>query len=183
MRKFKSRAPFWLTLGLAAILFCGCQSKPAPLSPGVANFKHEIKDCLNKLFEALREPVANKDIPAINAALQKIESPAVKLCRMCPFKIGVLDRHGDGLAMYPPSNGNNLKNYSGYGLVQKAINSKKIQQQRFFLQNGSEIYIICAPLLRNDNLIGLMAIAINSEDANKRWDLTDKAFLALDFND
>ena len=64
----------------------------------------------------------------------------------------------------------------------KAIKSKKIQQQRFFLQDGSELYLICAPLIRQDTLIGLVAIAISSEDAAKRWDLTEKEFLAMDFN-
>jgi hypothetical protein len=64
----------------------------------------------------------------------------------------------------------------------KAINSKKIQQQRFFLQNGSELYIICAPLIREDTVIGLIAIAINSEDAEKKWGLKEKEFMALNFN-
>ncbi len=93
-----------------------------------------------------------------------------------------MDRSGEGLASYPPKSGNNMKNYSSYDVVNKAINTKKIQQQRFYLQDGSELYIICAPLLRNGNLIGLVAIAVNSEDAATKWDLTEKEFLVLNFN-
>lgn len=182
MRKFKSRTLFGLALLAATTLLFGCQAKPAPLSPAAASFKHEIKTCLTNLSTALMEPVANKDLAAINAALEKVESPAVKLCRLCPFQVGVLNRLGETLAIYPPRSGNGTKNYSSYDLITKAIHSKKIQQQRFFLQNGSELYIICAPLVREDNVIGLVAIAVNSVDAAKRWDLKEKEFLVIDFN-
>ena len=181
MSKLASRASFWILLGLAALLVWGCQAKP--LSPGAANFKHEIKHCLNDLSAALQEPVARRDVAAINAALNKVESPALKLCRMCPFQIGILDRCGQALATYPPRPGGTQgKNYSSYFLVSKALNSKKIQQQRFYLQNGNQLYIICAPILKNGNVIGLVALAINSTDAANRWGITDKEFLALDFN-
>jgi hypothetical protein len=180
-RKFRSRAYIWLAL-LAAILFCGCQAEPAPLSPGAATFKHEVKTCINNLSIVLMEPVAKKDVAAINAGLARVESPAVKLCSLCPFQIGVMDQSGEGLAIYPVRSGNNAKNYSSYDLITKAIKNRKIQQQRFFLQNGSEVYIICAPLVRTDKVIGLVAIAVNSEDAANKWGLTEKDFLALNFN-
>jgi hypothetical protein len=66
--------------------------------------------------------------------------------------------------------------------VIKAIKSKKIQQQRFFLQDGSVLYLVCAPLIREDTLIGLVAIAISSVEAEKKWGLQEKEFLAIDFN-
>jgi hypothetical protein len=42
--------------------------------------------------------------------------------------------------------------------------------------------MICVPILRENVVIGLIAIAINSEEAEKRWGLTEKEFLAIDFN-
>lgn len=181
MSKFASRASFWPILGLAALLVWGCQAKP--LSPGAANFKHEIKHCLHDLSAALKEPVARRDVAAINAALDEVESPALKLCRLCPFQVGVLDQFGEALATYPPRPGGTQgKNYSSYGLVSKTLTSKKIQQQRFYLQNGTQLYIICAPIFKNDKLVGLVALALNSADAAKRWGITDKEFLSLDFN-
>jgi hypothetical protein len=167
---------------VSAIFFCGCQAKPEPLSPAAATFKQEIKDCLANLSVALIEPVANKDVVAINVALEKVESPAVKLCRLCPFQIGVLNQIGEILATYPSRSANSRKNYSNYDLVTKVINSKKIQQQRFFLQNGSELYMICGPLVRAGKVIGLVVIAVNSEDAEKRWGFKQKEFTTLDFN-
>jgi hypothetical protein len=182
LRAVKLRAHVGVALLVAAILFCGCQAKPAPLSPEAASFKQAIKDCLHNLSTTLMDPVAKKDLRAITAALEKIESPAVKLCSMCPFQIGVLNKFGEGLAIYPPRAANNKRNYSSYDLVTKALNTKKIQQKRFYLQDGTELYIICAPLVRQGNVIGLVAIAVNSEDAEKRWGITGKDFLALDFN-
>jgi hypothetical protein len=177
------RRSLWLVLlTTAVILLFGCQARQAPLSPGAANFKQEITNCLTSLSASLMDPVVKRDVAGIRAALEKVESPAVKLCRMCPFEIGVTDSSGETLAVYPVTGDGKGKNYSNYELVIKAIKSKKIQQQRFFLQNGSELYLVCAPLIRGETLIGLVAIAISSEDAAKRWDLKEKEFLAIDFN-
>ena len=152
------------------------------MNPGIATFKQELKSCLDNLAVTLMEPVAGKDVVGIKAALENVESPAVKLCRMCPFEIGVLNPSGETLAQYPVKGDDKTKNFSNYELVKKAISSKKIQQQGLFLPDGSKLYLVCAPLIRKDVLIGLVAIAINSEEAKKKWDLKEKEFLALDFN-
>jgi C4-dicarboxylate-specific signal transduction histidine kinase len=152
------------------------------LNPGIATFKQELKSCLDNLDTTLMDPVARKDLAGIKAALENVESPAVKLCRLCPFEIGVLDPSGKILAAYPVKGDGKAKDYSSYDLVKKAISSKRIQQQALFLPEGSKLYLVCAPLVRKDELIGLVAIAISSVEAEKRWNLQEKEFLALDFN-
>ena len=180
---FGDQGRIWpVLLAAAVLLLFGCQAREAPLSPGAATFKKEIKDCLTNLSAALKEPVAKKDLAGITAALEKVESPAVKLCRLCPFEMGVTDQSGATLAVYPVKGDGKGKDYSNYELVKKAIKSKKIQQQRLFLQDGSALYLICAPLTSQETLIGLVAIAISSEEAESRWGLTEKEFLAIDFN-
>ncbi|OGR24022.1 MAG: hypothetical protein A2139_04260 [Desulfobacca sp. RBG_16_60_12] len=180
---FGDKGHRWPVLIIAAvILLFGCQAREAPLSPGAATFKQEVKSCLDNLAATLIEPVAKKDLAGIRAALEKVESPAVKLCRLCPFEIGVLNPSGETLAQYPVKGDGKPKDFSNYDLVKKAISSKKIQQQGLFLPDGSKLYLVCAPLLRQDTLIGLVAIAINSEEARKKWDLKEKEFLAVDFN-
>ncbi len=179
---FGGQACLWSVLLVSAvILFFGCHQEP-PVNPQVATFKQEIKSCLDSIAITLMEPVAKKDVAGVKAALEKVESPAVKLCRMCPFEIGVLDPSGKILSSYPDKGEGKAKDYSSYDLVKKAISSKKIQQQVLFLPDGSKLYLICAPLIRQNQLIGLVAIAISSADAEKRWNLTEKDFLALDFN-
>jgi hypothetical protein len=175
----RTRTLLCATLAGAVMLF-GCQASQPPLSPAAASFKKEVKQCLTTLSASLVEPILKKDLNGIQAKLNEIEPQAVKLCRMCPFNIGVLNRYGETLAVHPPRD--NRSNFSGYNLVIKAINSKKIQQQRFFLQNGSELYIICDPILRDDQVIGLTAIAISAEEAKQRWGLTEKEFMTINFN-
>jgi len=180
---FGDQGRLWpVLLASAVILLFGCQAREAPLSPGAATFKQEIKSCLTNLSASLMEPVAKQDLAGIRTALEKAESPAIKLCRLCPFEIGVTDQSGETLAVYPVKGDGKGKNYSNYELVIKAIKSKKIQQQRFFLPDGSVLYLVCAPLIREDTLVGLVAIAISSVEAEKRWGLQEKEFLAIDFN-
>ena len=168
-------SPRWLLLVGAVLLLFACQTKDP-----TASFKKEVKSILNKLCTTLVEPVSKSDVPGIETALSEIEPQLAKLCRMCPFQVGVLNQHGEILAVHPPTERTN--NFSSYDLVIKVISSKMIQQQRFFLQDGSELYIICAPILRQDKVIGLTGIAISAEEAKSKWGLTEKEFMALNFN-
>jgi len=169
--------PRWLLLVGASLLLFACQSPP--LSPA-DSFKKEVKSILDKLCTTLVEPVSKSDVPGIETALSEIKPQLVKLCPMCPFQVGVLNRHGEILAVHPPTERTN--NFSSYNMVIKVISSKQIQQQKFFLPDGPELYIICAPILRQDKVIGLMGIAISAEEAKSRWGLTEKEFMALNFN-
>ncbi|MFZ0050859.1 MAG: hypothetical protein WAK96_03725 [Desulfobaccales bacterium] len=150
------------------------------MSPGAASFKQEVKDCIARLAAPLAAVVARQDAPAINKTLAMAE-PSIKLCRMCPFQMGVLDQHGDILARYPQKKEGTF-NFSGYGLFDQVLKSHRTSQQRFFLQDGSEIYIIFVPLLHEGQMVGLLGLALDAAEALHRWGLTDKEFLALDFN-
>lgn len=167
----------WLLLVGAVLLLVACQSRT--LSPA-DRFKNEVKSILDKLCTTLAGPVSKSDVPGIETALSEIKPQLVKLCPRCPFQVGVLNEHGKILAVHPPTERTN--NFSSYDLVIKVISSKKIQQQRFFLQDGSELYIICAPILRLDKVIGLIGIAISAAEAKSTWGLTEKEFMALNFN-
>ncbi len=169
-------------LATTALLLIGCQAREAPLSPGAATFKQEMKSFFENLAKTLEEPVANKDLVGITAALEKAESPAANLCRLCPFEMVLLNPSGETLASYPVKGDGKAQNFSNYDVVKKASTRKKVGQQLSFLQYGSEVYIVCAPLIRENILIGLIVVAINAEDAKQRWDLKEKEFLALDFN-
>jgi hypothetical protein len=170
-------SPRWLLLVCAVLLLFACQSRP--LSPA-ASFKKDVKSILDKLCTTLVEPVFKGDVPGIESALSEIEPQFAKMCRMCPFQVGVLNQHGQILVVHPPPERTN--NFSSYDLVIKVISSKMIQQQKFFLQDGPELYVICAPILRQDKVIGLIGIAISAEEAKSKWGLTEKEFMALNFN-
>ena len=173
---------FWVVLlFLLPGLIQACQTQEPPLSPAAAAFKQEIKECTGRLVNPLLGPVLKRDTAAINAALKKTEPEAIKLCRMCPFRVGVLDQNGDTLAVYPPTKNVRLDFYN-YEVVQRALKNRKIAQQRLFLQDGSGLYVICVPLLQDEQLVGMLAIALNAAEAKQRWGLNEKEFLAIDFN-
>jgi len=169
--------PLLLLLGLNY----GCQTKEPPLSPEAAAFKQEVKECIDRVVNPLLEPVVKRDRAAIKATLKKTEPEAIKLCRMCPFRMGVMDKNGDTLAVYPPMKDAHLDFYK-YEVVQQALKTRKIAQQRLFLQDGSGLYVICAPLVREEQVIGILALALSAAEARKRWGLTEKEFLKLNFN-
>ncbi|MEW6387148.1 MAG: hypothetical protein AB1491_06505 [Thermodesulfobacteriota bacterium] len=178
----RPRRRLWPYLAvMAALLSLGCQAQEPPLSPAAALFKKEVKDCVNRLATALIQPVAAGNKAAILATLDKVEPETIKLCRMCPFITAVLNQQGDILATHPPRP-HTTRNFADYKLVIKTINSKRIQQARFYLQNGQQLYIISVPLLQADRVIGIMAIAISAQEAKNRWDVTEKEFMTLDFN-
>jgi hypothetical protein len=180
-RSFHRFRPWWALFGLLAIACLGCQSQEPTLRPGAAEFKKEVQGCIKTLSSALVEPLAQRNIPAINATLEKIEPQAIKLCRMCPFRIGVLNQDGYTLTVYPPKE-DDLANFSSYEVVIQVLKHRKTATQRFFLQDGSQVYIICVPILRDDQVLGLLAVAVSADEAKQRWDMTAQDFLAIDFN-
>ena len=172
----------WVVLLVLLLgLTYGCQTKEPPLSPAAAAFKQEVKECIGRLVKPLMQPIIKRDKAAITEALKKTEPEAIKLCRMCPFRMGVMDKNGDTLAVYPPTKETNLDFYN-YEVVQQALKTRKIAQQRLFLQDGSGLYVICVPLVREEQVIGILAVALSTTEAQKRWGITEKEFLSLDFN-
>ncbi len=158
----------------------GCPAKEAPLSPAAAAFKAEVKDCLTRFSAPLAEPLVKADIPAINTALSKIEPANIKLCRMCPFRIAVLSRVGETVAVYPKIKG--TLDFSNYDAVKEVLKNKKIVAQRLFQQDGSQLYIVCDPLSHQGAVVGILVLSLDAAEAQQRWGITEAEFQALDFN-
>jgi hypothetical protein len=169
-----------LVLLLLALLG-GCQPKEPPLSPAAVAFKKEIQDCLDRLCQGVMGSILQKNVEALNETLKHVEPDALKLCRMCPFRIGVLDKNGDTLTVYP-FKAEAMGNFSSYAGVAQTLKNQQINQQQLYLQDGSQIYVICIPLSQNQNLVGIMVLTLSAKDAKDRWGLTAKDFLDINFN-
>lgn len=182
VKRFPRLTQLWILLSILLLgVGYGCQSQEPPLSPAAARFKEEVRECLALLVKPLVEPVSQKNKAAIIETLKKSEPENLKLCQFCPFRMGVLDNHGNTLAVYPPTQGMSLDFYR-YGVVQEALNSHRISKQRLFLANGSGLYVICVPLLKDGQVIGVLAIALSASEAGSKWGLTEKEFAAMNFN-
>ena len=166
-----------LLLGLLG----GCQAKEPPLSPAAAAFKKEVQDCLGRLCQGLVGSILKGDVDALNETLKKVEPEAIKLCRMCPFRIGILDKNGETLTVYP-FKAEAMGNFANYEGVAQTLKNRQINQQRLFLQDGSQIYLILIPLLHDKDLVGIMVLSLSAKDAHDRWGLTEKEFMDINFN-
>lgn len=172
--------------GLALLLLLllvlgGCQDKEPPLSPEATAFKKEVQDCLDRLCQGLVGSILKGDVDALNETLKKVEPEAIKLCRMCPFRIGILNKNGETLTVYP-FKAEAMGNYANYEGVTQTLKNRQINQQRLYLQDGSQIYLIFLPLLHDKDLVGIMVLSLSAKDAHDRWALTEKEFLEINFN-
>ena len=182
LRKLPKFFRLWVVLLILLLGFSyGCQTKEPPLSPAAARFKQEVKECIGLVVKPLIGPLSKRDAAGIHTALKKTEPENLKLCVRCPFRMGVMDMYGNSLALYPPRKNTTLDFYR-YEVVQQALRDHKIGQQRLYLQDGSRLYVICVPILKNDKVLGLLAIALSAADAKNKWGLTEKEFMAIDFN-
>ncbi len=160
----------------------GCQAKKeVPLSEGAVAFKQEVQQALAMLADDLIGPVAKSDVSAIEASLKSKMPESLKLCRACPFMIGVLDRQGDVLAIYPPKE-HYSRYYSHYKIVVQALERGKARQGWLFLSDGSKLYTVCTPLRQAGNPVGLIVMTTMEEEVKRRWGIAEKEFLAIDFN-
>ncbi len=166
-------------LGLLFLL--SCESKEPPLSPAAKSFKAEVGNALSMLSEALVEPVSLSDIPAINAALAKLMPESIKLCRACPFMIGILDKDGVALTIYPKSR-DHPRYYSHYNIVVQALKKRDICQGRFYLQDGTKLFAICAPLVNKGQAVGILVLTTTYEEIKQRWDIPEQELFKINFN-
>ena len=172
----------WLLLLLLLLGLCGgCQAKEPRLSPAAAAFKREVQDCLDRLCRELMDSILKGDVDALNETLKKVEPEAIKLCRMCPFRIGILNKNGETVTVYP-FKAEAMGYYANYEGVAQTLKNRQINQQRLYLQDGSQIYLIFVPLLHDKKLVGIIVLSLSATDAQSHWGLTEKEFVKINFN-
>ncbi len=106
-----------------------------------------MQECLDRLCLGVATSIVKGDVAGINEILKRLEPEALKLCRQCPFRIGILDKNGETLTVFPYKE-EAMGNFSSYGAVAQTLKDHKVNQQRLFLQNGGQVYVICARLCR-----------------------------------
>jgi len=168
-----------LVLGGLGALW-GCQAKEPPLSPAAATFKRDLKGSLAELAQRLGEPVKSGDVQAIQQVLQAHTPESLKMCRLCPFAVAVLDLDGATMAVYPPQE--HSKNYSQYQVVAKALREGRTGQAKLFLPDGAQLYVICTPLLEGERNHGVLVFMARAVEVQARYGISDEEFLAVDFN-
>jgi hypothetical protein len=163
---------FWLT---------GCGPKEPPLSPEARAFKLEIGTTLSQMQQSLAEPTFQGNIPAMDMVLRSFAKTTADLCVDCPYRLGVLNQKGDLLTTYPKNDMIGL-NFSSYKKILEPLQKQRISQALAFSADGSKIYFISAPVRHQNQVPGVVIVALSPADLEKRWGLSEKEFLVIDFN-
>jgi C4-dicarboxylate-specific signal transduction histidine kinase len=169
-----------LTMFLAVVGVTGCGQAP-PLSPQGQAFKKEVGNIIHQMQQSLADPVATGDVAAINEVLQGFSASTAGLCIDCPYKTAVLNREGILLTTFP-DNEVVGRNFSSYRIVSVALQKERIAQSQAYLADGTKIYFISAPLIFQNKVAGVAVLALSPADLEKKWHLSEKEFLAIDFN-
>ena len=162
------------------LIFCGCRAKEPPLTPAAASFKKAVQEEIARLAPALLEPVAKKSTSQINITLQKIFSDPQNEGPLWPYKIVVTDQDGVSLGKYPVEKGFSM-DFSNYSVVQKCLKDCKTSYGRLFSQGGQILYNLL-PILKGEEVKGILALGLDGAEVNKKWGLSEQEFLALEFD-
>jgi C4-dicarboxylate-specific signal transduction histidine kinase len=173
--------PAMIFIVLATLFVTSCTPKEPPLSTGAQVFKNEVGRIVHQMQQSLADPTAQGNAAAIDAVLNGFSKNTAGMCVDCPYRTGVLNKDGVLLTTFPK---NELigRNFSSYKTVSDALKKEKITQRQIFQADGEKIYFISAPLIEGNKVVGVVLLALTPADLEKKWNLTDKEFLAIDFN-
>jgi C4-dicarboxylate-specific signal transduction histidine kinase len=171
-----------LSILLIALAITGCGPAAPPLSPQGKAFRNEVGGIIQKMQQSLAGPVAQNDVPAINQILQGLSKTTAGLCIDCPYRTAVLNKDGILLTTFP-NNEMVGRNFSAYRGVADALHRQRIGQTRAYLPDGTKIYFISIPLITANQVVGVVGLALSPADLEKKWHLSEKEFLAINFND
>lgn len=169
----------WAVLFLTMAAGPGCR-EAKPLSPAATAFRQQVKTVLVRLADPLAEPAAKEDGKAVQAVLAQLFALCARDCQDLVDRVVVLDKNGVTISFYPPAK-NPEWSFSDYDAVKRAMAGKKPVQAILYRQDGTAIYAICAPILLQEQVTGVMVLIMEKQRVQKEMGLGEQEFLALDF--
>jgi hypothetical protein len=171
----------WLVILLLAWGSGGCTTKALPLTPGAAAFKKEVREIITRLTPALTGPLARSDAQAAEQAILSLYPTAGQDQDDFPFQLGAMSKEGVLVATLPPVKliGADFINYQ---LVQETLSNRRINKKRLYSPDDAPVYFVLAPIMANDNFVGLVALRLTATQALKKWGITESEFQAMDLN-
>ncbi len=169
-----------LLLPLSLVL-AGCGAKESPLSPGAAAFKTEVQDILGKLAPATAGPLTHNDAKAAKQAILAIFPNAGQDKPEFPFWLGAMSKDGILLAAVPPVQAVGA-DFIQYQLVQETLKNRRVNKMRLYAPDGTAIFMVVAPVMLQDNVVGLVGLRVTADQALKKWGITAQEFQQIDLN-
>jgi len=170
----------WVYLVICLAVFPGgCQKKEIPLSKTAQTCKAEMLGEMNMLTAALTGPVAQQDWRAAESISQSSFDKLKKAGKLMPFRVGVMDQNAIAQVMVPPRQGEAL-DFRNYAPARMVYEQKKMAQAVLYLE-GHKIFVLVAPLLRQNQVTGAVVLVFPEEEIQK-CHLSDQEFMSIDFN-
>jgi len=165
----------------AVVAAGGCSAPQPPPSPQARAFQQQVLQQINNLTEKLTGSLsAGQDWESLKPILQAGYKEMKKQGKPVPQEIVVLDREGI-TRVRVPSESTRHYDFSQYKPARTALKKKRKGQAILYLK-GSKIFIILAPLLQKDKVLGAVALSFSEEEMQKKWQISAEEFLNLDFN-
>ena len=171
-----------------SFLFFACTSDK-PLRPEVKAFRDQmigdfalLKSGLVPALENDKPVVAADDV--IENFLMELKSNDRRI-----FGISLLDTSGEYLTGYVIENkttGKLIKdkykdmNFHSFKIVEQIVKSRTILQEQLYLQDAM-ILAIGFPVTKEGDLLGIICFSFKSHEFEKKWGISEKEFLQIDF--
>lgn len=188
----KSRS---MTLGCFFGLFLllvlgGCGGPESKVSPDAEAFAEKVKEDIKLFAPPLIEPVSQNNVKKIREALSELFHQAAQKGRPLVCALYVLDNQGRFLTGHYPSPGKPAgepdleekdRDYSKTKVISAILKKPKIMQSPLYVPQD-KYYAIFVPLLKEGKLAGILSIAFAASLLHDKFGISDKDFLALNFN-
>lgn len=162
-----------------AVVLLGCRTQQPPLSPEAQALKQELLGEIQTLTTQVIEPVSRQDWDAVKPILQTTYEKMKKQARLLPLMLMVLDR--DGITrVRVPSEVERHFDFSRYKPARVAFEKKRKTQALLYL-GEEKIFLVLAPLLQNNKVLGAVALSYSKNEL-QQWQVSEEEFLRLDLN-
>jgi hypothetical protein len=171
----------WACLLIVLLVFWGgCQTKEPTLSKGAHALKKELLEEMNKLTTLLIEPVSKQDWDAVKTVLKKSYEEMEQGGKLVGSYISVIDRDGIRQVIYPSVEGRRW-DYSSYKEFKESVEKQKKLPFTVYVKETKWSGLI-APIVKKKEVIGNFVISFPVENLEKKWNISEKEFLIINFN-
>jgi hypothetical protein len=174
---------FWIiTLIFLSVGTGGCGKKEPPLSKEALSLKKEIKERIEKYSPVFLDPLSRGDKAAVQEALGKLSVEFTKGGQPLTWGAAVLDKDGITLGALTSGGPQTGLDYSNMKPVAEVLKNRKMVQGKFYRKDGFNAYYVVGPLLRKEELVGLFVLGLPTKEVNEKRGISEKEFMAIDFN-
>jgi len=159
---------------------CGCHGDGRTAEPAAAALQHEVQTRIDAFSAVLADSMAKKSPNEVESFLKRVCPASNPEGKLNILFLAVLDTHGVMVATKAEKGLSGAHNLGNYHVVSDAIRKRRPLQSALYLQGDRKVYIVASPLLRKEEVEGVLIIGIDSEELTESG-ITEKEFMSLVF--